>query len=341
MLSLDKKLADKIGSNFIIANEGTGAKKKPIHAITSNYLKCRPCLMPDRPDKLLDSADWMQFIRKYRLSNADVRKLRSTWTLGAPSFESQNPRAMLAFKEIEELLLKRMRSNYRPNRGDIFPWINLTEGNSQPANVMLVGNTSCGKSFFLGKLLTTVNKQGENWATGRPIVCFSSHADDPSLAAARKFLKKRWLDIDLEKVRSDITLDMIKPGSLVLFDDVLELSKGDPRRRVLFNLLNTIVTRGRHHRGKKNNTRRGTEVCVISHWGSLRELQMTRNAARFWVLFPNCSRRQAIHMLRSRLHYTKRQTESLLDRCGDSRFCWIHHHTPAYICSSNHIEVIQ
>ena len=93
MLSLDKKLADKIGS-FIIANEGTGAKKKPIHAITSNYLKCKPCIFPDRPDKLLDREDWLGFIRKYRLSNADVRKLRSTWTLGAPSFESQNPRCL-------------------------------------------------------------------------------------------------------------------------------------------------------------------------------------------------------------------------------------------------------
>ena len=78
MLSLDKKLADKIGDNFIIAHEGSGTSKKPIFAITSNYLKCRPCIFPDRPDKLLEREDWLRFIRKYRLSNADVRKLRST-----------------------------------------------------------------------------------------------------------------------------------------------------------------------------------------------------------------------------------------------------------------------
>ena len=59
MLSLDKKLADKIGSNFIIANEG----KKSIYAITSNYLKCKPCILPDRPDKLLEREDWLRFIR--------------------------------------------------------------------------------------------------------------------------------------------------------------------------------------------------------------------------------------------------------------------------------------
>ena len=99
MLALDPKLAKKIGEHHIIAYE---KKKNPVFAITSNYLKCRPCIFPDRPDKLLTREDWMGYIRKYRLSNSDVRKLRSTWSLGEPSFESNNPRAMFAFKEIEE-----------------------------------------------------------------------------------------------------------------------------------------------------------------------------------------------------------------------------------------------
>mgnify|MGYP001494556862 CR=1 FL=1 len=55
MLALDPKLAKKIGEHHIIAYEG----KNPVFAITSNYLKCRPCIMPDRPDKLLRREDWM------------------------------------------------------------------------------------------------------------------------------------------------------------------------------------------------------------------------------------------------------------------------------------------
>ena len=128
----------------------------------------------------------MTFIKKYRLSNADVKKLRSTWTLGAPSFESQNPRAMFAFKEMEELLLKRMRANYNPGKGDLMPWFAMAENNNSPDNVFIVGNTSCGKTTWLNKMLTNLNKKGENWATGRPIVCFSMHPEDPSLAPARK-----------------------------------------------------------------------------------------------------------------------------------------------------------
>jgi len=270
-----------------------------------------------------------------------VKKLRSTWSLGAPSFESSNPRAIFAFKEIEEILLKRMRANYAPNRGNIFPWFAMNDDNNSPDNVMLIGNTSCGKTFFLNQLLERVNKNGENYATGRPIICFSMHPGDPSLAGARKLHRKRWLDIDMSKVQGDIPLEQVDPGALVIFDDCLEMSNTDPRKRVLFALLNKLVTRGRHRKGKKGNARRGNEVCVITHYGSNRELQTVRNACKFWVLFPNCSRNQSVHMLRARLHYTKKQTEALLDRCGDSRFALFRHHVPQMIISSNHIEIIK
>ena len=338
MLALDKKLAKKIGEHYIIAHDKKG---KPVFAITSNYLKCRPCIFPDRPDKLLRTEDWMQFIRKYRLSNSTVKKLRSTWTLGAPSFESNNPRAMFAFKEIEELLLQRMRANYSPGHGDLFPWFAMANDNNSPANLFLVGNTSCGKTTFLNKLLTTTNGQGQNYATGRPIVIFSMHPDDPSLAGARKFHKKRVLDIDMSKVSGNIPLSAVAPGALVIFDDCLEMDNADPRKRTLYALLNALVTRGRHRKGKKGNALRGNEVVVITHYGSRRELQTVRNACKYWCLFPNCSRNQSIHMLRSRLHYTKRQTEKLLDRAGDSRFLLFRQHVPQMVISSTHIEILR
>ena len=337
MLALDKKLAKKIGEHFTIAHDKKG---KPVLAITSNYLKCRPCIFPERPDKLLRTEDWMKFIKRYRLSNADVRKLRSTWTLGAPSFESNNPKAMFAFKEIEELLLKRMRSNYSPGHGDLFPWIAMANDNNSPANVFLVGNTSCGKTTFLNKLLTTTNNQGQNYATGRPIVIFSAHPEDPSLAEARKFHKKRIVDIDFNKIGGNIPLSAVPPGALVIFDDVLELSNSDPRKKTLYSLLTALVTRGRHMKGKKGNTVRGVECVVITHYGSRRELQTVRNACKFWVLFPNCSRNQSIHMLRSRLHKTKRETEALLDQAGDSRFLLFRQHVPTMVISSNHISIL-
>ena len=335
MLSLDPKLAKKVGDYFPIAIDD---KQDHVYAITSNYMKCRPCIIPSRPDKLLRREDWLKFMRKYRLSNADVRKLKSTWSLGEPSFQSKNPRALMAFSEIEALLLRRMRGNYQPGQGNLFPWIAMRDNNHSPANLFLVSNTGGGKSFWLGKLLTNVNKEGTNYAFSRPIVCFSLNPEDPSLAAARKLHKKRWLDIDAQKITSDISLEMLEPGSLVIFDDILELT--DHRRRILLNLLHAIATRGRHRKSTKGNGRRGTEYVVISHTGSDRALMTVRNSSQAWVLFPTASRNQAVHMLRARLHKTKKEVETLLERCGDSRFAYIRHHHPQCIISSNHIELL-
>ena len=161
MLSLDPKLAKKVGDYFPIAIDD---KQDHVYAITSNYMKCRPCIIPSRPDKLLRREDWLKFMRKYRLSNTDVRKLKSTWSLGEPSFQSKNPRVLMAFSEIEALLLRRMRGNYQPGQGNLFPWIAMRDNNHSPSNLFLVSNTGGGKSFWLGKLLTNVNKEGTNYA---------------------------------------------------------------------------------------------------------------------------------------------------------------------------------
>jgi len=166
------------------------------------------------------------------------------------------------------------------------------------------------------------------------------HPGDPSLRPARKLHKRRWLDVDINKITGPLTLDMVEPGSLVIVDDALELPRNDPRKAVLYDLLNAIATRGRHHRGTKGNTVRGCEYHVISHYGSDRKLVTLRNASKAWVLFPSCSRTQSIHILRSRLHRTKKEVEALLDRCGDSRYAYIRHHHPGMIISANHIELL-
>ena len=101
----------------------------------------------------------------------------------------------------------------------------------------------------------------------RPIICFSMNPEDPSLAPSRKLHKKRWMDIDMSKVQGDIPLSQVPPGALIIFDDCLEMPNSDPRKRVIFALLNRLVTRGRHRKGKKGNARRGNEVAVITHYG--------------------------------------------------------------------------
>ena len=51
---------------------------------------------------------------------------------------------------------------------------------------------------------------------------------------ARKCHKKNWIDIDLDRVNGPIEISAIPKGSLVIFDDVLELPRSDPRREFVY-----------------------------------------------------------------------------------------------------------
>ena len=158
---------------------------------------------------------------------------------------------------------------------------------------------------------------------------------------ARKCHKKNWIDIDLDRVNGPIDISAIPKGSLVIFDDVLELPRSDPRREFVYDLLNRIVTSGRHEQGKKGNSLRGIEAVILTHYGSRRELRIVRQACRFWILFPSTSRHQAIHIMKSRLDYSKKQIAEMLDKAKDSRYVLFHNFSPQYVMSENHIEVLR
>ena len=47
----------------------------------------------------------------------------------------------------------------------------------------------------------------------------------------------------MEKINGPIQLSAIPKGALVIFDDVLELDRSDPRRQIVYDLLNWGDTR--------------------------------------------------------------------------------------------------
>ena len=224
---------------------------------------------------------------------------------------------------------------------NLLPWFDISvNDNSSPSNVFIAANTSAGKSYWLNELLVNVDKNGANWATSRPIVCFSLHPEDPSLAPAREFHGKRWLDVDLDRLDSRLTIESIKPGTLVIFDDVLELPRSDHRREPLYALLNRLSTAGRHRKGKKGNETRGNEIVIITHYGNNRDLHTARNSCKYFCIFPNTSRSQAVHLLKTRLDYSRKGIEKLLARCGDSRYACFRMHWPLMVVSKNHVELL-
>ena len=345
MLALNEKDARKVGGKKgykkIAVSEND--RKFEIFLVTQNCYNSKPCINPKRIDNLLTDSDWLNVAcKKYRLPAKEIRALRRVWALGSPTFESDNVKAQLCFRELEKTIIGRMKRLFVPEKNyKLLPWLELNEDNSKPGNIYLVANTSGGKSFLLSKLLCSVDRHGTNWAHNRKIVAFTMHRSDPSMEAARRCHKKNWIDIDLDRINGPIDISAIPKGALVIFDDVLEIDRSDPRREFIYGLLNRIVTVGRHEQGKKGNTLRGIEACILTHYGSRRELQTVRNACRYWVLFPGTSRHQAVFMMKSRLDYTKKQVEHLLDKAKDSRYICFHNHHPQYIISERHVEVLR
>ncbi len=344
MLALDERDAKEIGNYFKMAVSRTD-KKFAAYLITEGCYGAKPCIRPKRVDKLLTDRDWLETAcKKYRLPAAEIKKLKRTWSTGAPTFESSNVKAQLCFREMERTLIGRMKRVYKPEKKmKLLPWFEHGDHvkNDRPANILIVGNTASGKTTLLNNILCQLHK-GENWATGRKIVAFTLHNNDSSLKKARECHKKNWVDIDLTKIGgADIDIDAIPAGALVIFDDTLELSPSDPRRHVLYNLLNKIATVGRHSTGKRGNKLRGVEFAVLTHYGSRRELQMARNAATYTVLFTGTSKQQAVHFLKTRLGYNKRGVAELLQKAGDSRWICLRNHYPQFIMSANHIEILR
>jgi len=345
MLSLNEKEAKKIAGPKGYAKIAVSQvdKKFSVFLLTQNCFGSKPCIRPERIDSLLTDSDWLNTAcKKYRLPAKEIRKLKKTWALGSPIFESDNLKAQLCFREMEKVLVGRMKRLFTPDKNyKLLPWFdnNIENKNAKPSNVFVVANTAAGKSTLLSLLLCSVDKSGENWASKRKIVAFTLHPNDESLAPARKCHKGNFIEIDLDKITGPIHLSAIPDGALVIFDDVLELDKSDHRRGFIYDLLNRIVTVGRHRTGRKGNSVRGIEACVLTHYGSRRELGTIRNACRYWILFPGTSRHQAVHVLKSRLDYSKKQVEALLAKAKDSRYVCFHNFHPQYVVSERHIEV--
>ena len=298
---------------------------------------CPPACRMKHPEQLLTADDWLRVTKKFRLSGKSIRRLKRVWAMGDTEFQTDQPKEQWAFHELEGIMLHKMKRHHRAKRGvQYLPFHNVQTNNNAVSNHLIIANTGAGKTRFCSNLLCRPNSDGELYAANRPIVCFSTHRDDPSMAPARKLHKKKWTDINFNKLDGRLSIDMLPRGCLVIFDDCLEI-KSDFRSKVLYDLLTQIATVGRHHTSTKNIP---TEFLCLTHHGSRRELATVRNAARFWTLFPRGSKQQCVHILKNRLQLGKKAIETLLNNCGNSRTATFDMHHPMKLISENHVELL-
>ena len=333
MLCTSKRVAERHGKHQKVAVGGS----TQLFCILENHHDCAPALKHKSPVNLLQPQDWLAAAKKFRLSNKSLSKLKAFWAVGGSEFVSGSLREKWGFQFLEDLMVRRMKRLYLRRRGqaELVPFHDWAPGNQSVNNHLIAANSSAGKTFFANKLLTTLDENGKNYAQNRPIVAFTSHSSDPSLAEARKRYKTQWTDVDLTKVDMNIAdISILEPGTLAIFDDAIDTK--DHTAKALFALLNKIVTVGRHHKSARG---RGTEAIIITHRGGCRELGLIRQACRWWTLFPN-QKTQAVHLLKTRLNMTKAQIGRLLARCGDSRTVTFDMWYPQKCLSTRHCELI-
>ena len=309
-----------------------------VFCVTDPPKDCPPDRRCKNPAQLLTAADWHSITKKYRLGNKAIRQLKRFWAMGETNFVTQNARLEWAFQELEDIMVSRLKRVVHAKPGvKYLPFHSCEKNNNSVNNHLIVGTTGVGKTTFASKLLTTENSDGQCWAKDRPIICFAMHPD-PSLEPARQKYKKNWIDISYQRLDGDLNLSVIPPGALVVIDDVLEMLH-DFRAKLIYNLVTEISTTGRHRKAKNG---RGVEALVITHhYASRRQLGTARRAARFLTLFPQGSRLQTQHILKTRLGYTKTQIAALMKKCAGSRTMTIDLHHPRKIISENHVSLVE
>ena len=307
-----------------------------VYCVTCPPTDCAPDRRCKNPAQLLTSADWHAVTKKYRLGNAAIRQLKKFWALGEPEFVTDNARLQWAFSELEDLMVGKLKRRVQAKKGVRYlPFHDASHHNNSVNSHLIIGSTGAGKTRLAQEILLAENGDGECWAKDRPIVCFALHPD-PSLELARKKYKKNWIDINYERLDGKLDLQIIPKGAIVLVDDCLELLS-DWRSKLLYDLCTQIATTGRHHRDKK----RGTELICITHHGGRKQLQTIRNAVRYLTMFPQGSRLQTEHILKSRLGYTKTQVKKLLQDANGSRYMTVDLHHPMKIITQHSVQLLE
>ena len=121
-------------------------------------------------------------------------------------------------------------------------------------------------------------------------------------------------------------------------DDVLSaLDRSNPIRQSVLRTLSHAAVRGRHRTGRRGMTKRGIEQITMVHNISKREYAPLRNACKYLTVFPKTNRSQVRHVLKSRLDFTKKQTDRVIDQCtkGGSRWVTFRLHEPMMAIHEN------
>jgi DNA replication protein DnaC len=272
----------------------------------------------EEKDTNFEHDDILDLIEEYdlldmKMSARDIEEIRESLI---DDKEPKNKKLRSLYEEIKEVIDDKKDREFNVYDSEI------TMIPTKRREVIYVcGKSGSGKSHITGQYIKSYNK----YFPDREVLLFSTVHDDPSL----KGLKV--LKVNLLKMEEDgISVDEIKPDSLVVFDDIDTITNKNILNNVQ-NLMNQILETGRH-----NNI-----YCIItSHL--INDYKRTRtimNELNRVVLFPCGSSKSNIeYFCKKYLGFSKDQINDIHKL--KSRHVVISNTVPQYVLCSNKIYLI-
>ena len=267
------------------------------------------------PLQLINQDELLGLFKKHSLKKAEISKLinfyrepdETTLELG------DDFKLRLCFKKLEEMMLNALKTTFLDPSAELQVYHNpdLLLG------IALIGPTAAGKTWMAGNILL------------RPefakIKCyiFTLNPSDPSITRL-KARGKYSVFVDLNQITSPLKLTRdVSPGSLLLFDDIFSLKRGENEdghnlRKNLTNLINQTLSRGRHHR--KTKTSRGCSAIICAHlFKNAHDSRVLWNEVNALYVYPSSSPHQIKDFVIKKLGIHKRDVEAIMAFAKGSR----------------------
>tara|TARA_B110000438_G_scaffold154304_1_gene148243 strand:+ start:771 stop:1841 length:1071 start_codon:yes stop_codon:yes gene_type:complete len=285
-----------------MSTEKCGGKFQEIYVVPEQTL---PSLdLNCDPFSLITRKEMYAIKRRYRIPTSVFSKIKECYREEKSSIDldSSSIEAKLAFQEIEDLILGRLKKEYKNSNCDSYlPWIDPEMLGVKNSHVNVVGSSASGKSYWTAAHIRA------NFPEAPAIIIFSPTATtDQVWKELRKDLGKRVKLVSSNNVRLPLHPNEIPTASVVVIDDPDSTGNEYRQKEYISRLQTSLLFQGRH---------RKITVYSIMHdthaRGSKNAIKSANIEAVLHVGFPNINRMVFTKYLRTRLHFSKKEVTAV------------------------------
>ncbi len=272
---------------------------------------------------LLDAETYHKIVRKWGLKKNESKLLRDFFSQRSDDVldleEDNNYRIQAAFRQIEDMLVHILKTQYYNKGAKLYPHFTPTVfAHGSTTHLGVIGVSGQGKTVFVCQLLSMPQYLAHE------VYILSATPDDPSFDILRKNRKKKnthFLDID--KIDEPLTIDMFRQrkgkNCIVYADDVLDAlsTKANTQQAVVRNWLISLFT-AILVKGRAENIQL---ICVFHKARQGGITQSIYEECQQLLTFPRSNAHGLKELLTRKMAISKKTVDSILKKSGNSR--WI------------------